>query len=148
VRGVDVIINNAGIADRTPVSGTDADTVQKVVDTNVLGPVRVVRTFGELLDASACPVVLERRRVGRNRRQRSRRANCCGALPSLNWYAKLGTDLDATRSMWGAGQAKFASKTSVLRAATGEPCAAGGYSAAMAVACAGGTARIAAIALW
>jgi NAD(P)-dependent dehydrogenase (short-subunit alcohol dehydrogenase family) len=56
--GVDVIINNAGIADRTPVPGTDADTVQRVLDTNVLGPVRVVRTFGELLDASACPVVV------------------------------------------------------------------------------------------
>ena len=56
--GIDVIVNDAGIADRSPVSDTTPGTVQQILDTNVLGPVRVVRTFTELLDASDCPVVV------------------------------------------------------------------------------------------
>jgi NAD(P)-dependent dehydrogenase (short-subunit alcohol dehydrogenase family) len=56
--GIDVIINNAGVADRTPVLDTTPDTIQRVLDTNVLGPVRVIHAFADLLDASACPVVV------------------------------------------------------------------------------------------
>jgi NAD(P)-dependent dehydrogenase (short-subunit alcohol dehydrogenase family) len=56
--GLDVLINNAGIADRTPVVETTAVDMQRLLDTNVLGPVRVVQAFSELLDASACPVVV------------------------------------------------------------------------------------------
>src|SRR6267378_2395403 len=38
--GLDVLINNAGISDRTPVAETTASDVQRLLDTNVLGPVR------------------------------------------------------------------------------------------------------------
>ncbi len=33
-------------------------SVQRLLETNVLGPVRVVQEFADLLDASACPVVV------------------------------------------------------------------------------------------
>ena len=41
--GLDVLINNAGISDRTPVAQTTASDVQRLLDTNVLGPVRVIQ---------------------------------------------------------------------------------------------------------
>jgi NAD(P)-dependent dehydrogenase (short-subunit alcohol dehydrogenase family) len=56
--GLDILINNAGIADRTPVVDTTAVEMQRLLDTNVVGPVRVLHAFGELLDASPCPVVV------------------------------------------------------------------------------------------
>jgi NAD(P)-dependent dehydrogenase (short-subunit alcohol dehydrogenase family) len=56
--GVDVLINNAGISDRTPVTETTACDVARVLDTNVLGPVRVLHAFTRLLDASSAPVVV------------------------------------------------------------------------------------------
>jgi NAD(P)-dependent dehydrogenase (short-subunit alcohol dehydrogenase family) len=56
--GLDVLVNNAGIADGTPVIETDASAVQRMLDTNMLGPVRVVGACTELLEASACPVVV------------------------------------------------------------------------------------------
>jgi NAD(P)-dependent dehydrogenase (short-subunit alcohol dehydrogenase family) len=56
--GVDVLINNAGISDRTPVIETAASGVARVFDTNVLGPVRVLWAFTRLLDVSSCPVVV------------------------------------------------------------------------------------------
>jgi NAD(P)-dependent dehydrogenase (short-subunit alcohol dehydrogenase family) len=56
--GLDTLINNAGIADRTPVVETSAAEMQRLLDTNVLGPVRVLHAFAELLDASPCPVVV------------------------------------------------------------------------------------------
>lgn len=56
--GLDVLINNAGISDRTPVIETAAADVCRVLDTNVLGPVRVLRAFTPLLDASSAPVVV------------------------------------------------------------------------------------------
>ena len=75
-------------------------------------------------------------------------ANRSGALSS-NSYANVGTDRDARRSSWNAGQAKLASETKTLRAATGEPpYAARGYWEATAEAWAAGTPRTAAIALW
>lgn len=55
--GLDVLINNAGISDRTPVTQTAAADVGRVLDTNALGPVRVMRAFTPLLEASA-PVVV------------------------------------------------------------------------------------------
>jgi len=55
---VDVLINNAGISDRTPVTETTACDVRRVFDTNVLGPVRVLHAFTRLLGASSCPVVV------------------------------------------------------------------------------------------
>ncbi len=56
--GLDVLVNNAGISDRTPVVDTDASDVFRVLETNVLGPVRVVRAFTPILEASASPVVV------------------------------------------------------------------------------------------
>ena len=56
--GVDVLINDAGISDRTPVIETAASSVARVFDTNVLGPVRVLQAFTRLLDVSSCPVVV------------------------------------------------------------------------------------------
>jgi len=56
--GLDVLINNAGISDRTPVVETTASDVQRLFDTNVLGPVRVLHAFTHLLDASSSPVVV------------------------------------------------------------------------------------------
>jgi NAD(P)-dependent dehydrogenase (short-subunit alcohol dehydrogenase family) len=56
--GVDVLINNAGIADRTPVAETGASDVERLLDTNVLGPVRMLVAFTPLLDASASPAVV------------------------------------------------------------------------------------------
>ena len=56
--GLDVLINNAGISDRTPVTGTSAPDVQRLLDTNVLGPVRMLQAFTPLLDASSSPAVL------------------------------------------------------------------------------------------
>jgi NAD(P)-dependent dehydrogenase (short-subunit alcohol dehydrogenase family) len=56
--GVDVLINNAGISDRTPVTETTACDVARILDTNVLGPVRVLHAFTRLLDASPAPVVV------------------------------------------------------------------------------------------
>jgi NAD(P)-dependent dehydrogenase (short-subunit alcohol dehydrogenase family) len=56
--GLDVLINNAGISDRTPVPDTTAEDVRRVLDTNLLGPVRVVHAFTPILDASASPVVV------------------------------------------------------------------------------------------
>jgi NAD(P)-dependent dehydrogenase (short-subunit alcohol dehydrogenase family) len=56
--GLDVLVNNAGISDRTPVIDTDSSDVLRVLDTNVLGPVRVVRAFTPILEASTSPVVV------------------------------------------------------------------------------------------
>ena len=56
--GLDVVINNAGIAGRTPVVESTALDVQRLLDTNVLGPVRVLRAFTEILEDSTCPVVV------------------------------------------------------------------------------------------
>ncbi len=56
--GLDVLVNNAGISDRTPVVDTAASDVLRVLETNVLGPVRVVRAFTSILEASMSPVVV------------------------------------------------------------------------------------------
>ena len=57
--GLDVLVNNAGIVGpRSQVPETTAEDVRVTFDTNVFGPVRVVRAFTELLDASAAPVVV------------------------------------------------------------------------------------------
>jgi NAD(P)-dependent dehydrogenase (short-subunit alcohol dehydrogenase family) len=56
--GLDVLVNNAGISDRTPVADTVASDVLRVLETNVLGPVRVVRAFTCILEESTSPVVV------------------------------------------------------------------------------------------
>ena len=58
IGGLDVLVNNAGIADRTPVVDTAASDVLRVLETNVLGPVRLVRAFTSILEASRSPVVV------------------------------------------------------------------------------------------
>ncbi|MGZ4543501.1 MAG: hypothetical protein ACXVXI_10350, partial [Mycobacteriaceae bacterium] len=48
----------AGISDRTPVTQTAAADVGRVLDTNALGPVRVMYAFTPLLRASPAPLVV------------------------------------------------------------------------------------------
>jgi len=57
--GLDVLVNNAGIAGpRTAVADTSADDVRVVFETNVLGAVRVLQAFTGLLDQSPAAVVV------------------------------------------------------------------------------------------
>jgi NAD(P)-dependent dehydrogenase (short-subunit alcohol dehydrogenase family) len=57
--GLDVLVNNAGIAGRRkPVSETTAADVEEIVATNVVGIVRVTQAFVPLLERSANPVVV------------------------------------------------------------------------------------------
>jgi NAD(P)-dependent dehydrogenase (short-subunit alcohol dehydrogenase family) len=57
--GLDVLVNNAGIGGRrAPVAETTAADVERVLDTNVLGIVRVTQAFVPLLERSANPVIV------------------------------------------------------------------------------------------
>lgn len=56
--GLDVLVNNAGISDRTSVVDTAASDVLRVLEVNVLGPVRVLRAFTPILETSTSPVVV------------------------------------------------------------------------------------------
>jgi NAD(P)-dependent dehydrogenase (short-subunit alcohol dehydrogenase family) len=57
--GLDVLINNAGIAgNHRPIPETSADDLAHVFDTNVFGIVRVTRAFLPLLGRSANPVIV------------------------------------------------------------------------------------------
>jgi NAD(P)-dependent dehydrogenase (short-subunit alcohol dehydrogenase family) len=57
--GLDVLVNNAGIVGpRSQVPETTAEDMRITFETNVFGPVRVLRAFTGLLDASAAPVVV------------------------------------------------------------------------------------------
>lgn len=62
--GLDVLINNAGIELYTPdggivgAAGQTADGMRTVLETNVLGTVRVLHAFLPLLERSAAPVVV------------------------------------------------------------------------------------------
>lgn len=56
---LDVLVNNAGISGgRLPVDQVTAPDVQRVLDTNVLGVVRVTHAFLPLLAASQQPVIV------------------------------------------------------------------------------------------
>jgi NAD(P)-dependent dehydrogenase (short-subunit alcohol dehydrogenase family) len=57
--GLDVLVNNAGIAGGfKPVPDTTADDIRRVFETNVLGIVRVTHAFLQLLERSAKPVIV------------------------------------------------------------------------------------------
>jgi NAD(P)-dependent dehydrogenase (short-subunit alcohol dehydrogenase family) len=62
--GLDVLVNNAGIEERTPGNGvtspadTTAELMRTLFDTNVFGTVRVTHAFLPLLRRSAAPVVV------------------------------------------------------------------------------------------
>jgi NAD(P)-dependent dehydrogenase (short-subunit alcohol dehydrogenase family) len=57
--GLDVLVNNAGISGgMVDVNGFDAGHLARVLDTNVLGIVRVTQAFLPLLRRSAAPVIV------------------------------------------------------------------------------------------
>jgi NAD(P)-dependent dehydrogenase (short-subunit alcohol dehydrogenase family) len=58
--GLDVLVNNAGVADAMDTAFQDTDLTQMagLFDTNVLGPVRVTTACWSLLQASPAPVVV------------------------------------------------------------------------------------------
>jgi NAD(P)-dependent dehydrogenase (short-subunit alcohol dehydrogenase family) len=57
--GLDVLVNNAGIAGaHRPVGEITAEDVARVLDTNVLGVVRVTQAFLPVLERSADPVIV------------------------------------------------------------------------------------------
>jgi NAD(P)-dependent dehydrogenase (short-subunit alcohol dehydrogenase family) len=57
--GLDVLVNNAGIAGaRRPADEVTAEDIRDVYDVNVFGAVRVLRAFLLLLDRSESPVVV------------------------------------------------------------------------------------------
>ncbi|WP_169952541.1 SDR family NAD(P)-dependent oxidoreductase [Microbispora sp. H11081] len=62
--GLDVLVNNAGIEERTETNAvtgaarTTADMMRHVFETNVFGLVRVTHAFLPLLERSAAPVVV------------------------------------------------------------------------------------------
>jgi NAD(P)-dependent dehydrogenase (short-subunit alcohol dehydrogenase family) len=59
VGALDVLINNAGISGgRVSPSEATADLMRTVFETNVFGPVRVLRAFIPLLETSTAPVVV------------------------------------------------------------------------------------------
>ncbi|PZE78353.1 short-chain dehydrogenase [Curtobacterium sp. MCBD17_034] len=56
---LDVLVNNAGIAGgRAPLDEVDGPAIAQVLDTNTVGPVRVVHAFLPLLRRSTAPVVV------------------------------------------------------------------------------------------
>lgn len=57
--GLDVLVNNAGIVGpRVPALEVGADEMREVYETNVFGPVRMMRAFVPLLRRSAAPRVV------------------------------------------------------------------------------------------
>jgi NAD(P)-dependent dehydrogenase (short-subunit alcohol dehydrogenase family) len=57
--GLDVLVNNAGIAGRrAPIAETTVEHLREVFETNVFGAVRVRQAFTALLDDSPAPVVV------------------------------------------------------------------------------------------
>ncbi|WP_022930376.1 SDR family NAD(P)-dependent oxidoreductase [Patulibacter americanus] len=58
--GLDVLVNNAAIADgmATPFVDTDVAAMNAIMDTNVLGPMRLAIACWPLLQASPAPVVV------------------------------------------------------------------------------------------
>jgi NAD(P)-dependent dehydrogenase (short-subunit alcohol dehydrogenase family) len=57
--GLDVLVNNAGISGgRIPVPEVTPDDVRRVLETNVVGVVRVTQAFVPLLERSANPVIV------------------------------------------------------------------------------------------
>ena len=59
VAALDVLVNNAGISGgRITPSQAIVDDMRTVYETNVFGPVRLLRAFIPLLEDSAAPVVV------------------------------------------------------------------------------------------
>jgi NAD(P)-dependent dehydrogenase (short-subunit alcohol dehydrogenase family) len=57
--GLDVLVNNAGIAgEQRPPSEATVDDLRLVLETNVIGATRVLAAFAPLLDGAGTPVVV------------------------------------------------------------------------------------------
>lgn len=57
VKGLDVLVNNAGFGYTMPILDIDIEEAQKVYDTNVWGPLRTIQAFSDLLIARKGRVV-------------------------------------------------------------------------------------------
>lgn len=51
-RGLDVLINNAGVGYVLPILDVDINAAQRLFDVNLWGPLRMIQTFTDLLVAS------------------------------------------------------------------------------------------------
>jgi NAD(P)-dependent dehydrogenase (short-subunit alcohol dehydrogenase family) len=71
-RGLDVLVNNAGLGYVTPVLDMDIERAQKLYDTNLWGSVRTIQAFKDLLIASHGRIV---------------NIISCGAVMALPWHA-------------------------------------------------------------
>ncbi|HEX3792220.1 MAG TPA: SDR family oxidoreductase [Pseudonocardiaceae bacterium] len=49
---VSIVINNAGIPGTTPLVTTPIEDIQRILDTNTLGPIRVAKAFAQILAAN------------------------------------------------------------------------------------------------
>lgn len=71
-RGLDVLVNNAGLGYVTPILDMDIERAQKLYDTNLWGSVRMIQAFKDLLIASHGRIV---------------NIISCGAVVPLPWHA-------------------------------------------------------------
>ena len=56
-RGLDILVNNAGCGYAQPVLDMDVAKAQRLFDTNVWGPIRMIQAFADLLIASQGRIV-------------------------------------------------------------------------------------------
>lgn len=56
-RGLDVLVNNAGLGYTIPLLDADFELAQRVYETNVWGPLRMIQSFADLLIAKKGRVV-------------------------------------------------------------------------------------------
>jgi NAD(P)-dependent dehydrogenase (short-subunit alcohol dehydrogenase family) len=88
-RGLDILVNNAGCGYAQPVLDMDIAKAQRLFDTNVWGPIRMIQAFAGLLIASQGRIV---------------NVSSVGAIVNTPWIGKS-TDyyLDVFRSVTFAG---------------------------------------------
>ena len=84
VAALDVLVNNAGISGgRISPSEATVDHMRMVYETNVFGPVRLLRAFIPLLENSPAAVVVN---VSSGVALSGDRPLCVDQLPRANWW--------------------------------------------------------------